>query len=239
MSGLPMPLPDPALPPASPRTLLAEGFHLLALVRDGATPRRPEDFPAQVEDLLARFARQGAEQGLDPAASLDAQYAFCALMDEVILASDSPVRPAWERVPLQLRHFGEHLAGEGFFRRLQALRRDLPGQVGVLEVYHFCLLLGFRGKYRLEEEPQRRLLIREVGQEIQEARGGPGGFAPHWKPPLPAGPEPWPLPAPWAFATLLTLAGAALFLAASCSLRSQGRALERMAPMPPLLPGGS
>ena len=230
MSARAMPHPPASPAPEPPlRALLTEGFHLLALLRDGASPQQPLDFPVQVEAMLARFLQQGSDLGLSRAALQDALYAFCALMDETILASDSAVREVWARAPLQLRHFGEHLAGEGFFQRLASLRRDPAGQAAVLEVFHFCLLLGFQGKYRLEGEAGRRLLIRELGQELQQARGGPAGFAPRWEPPPPAGAGPWRLPAPWAFAAMLALAATVLFLLGSCSLRGQSLAL----PAPP------
>jgi type VI secretion system protein ImpK len=49
---------------------------------------------------------------------------------------------------LQLQFFNESLAGEGFFTRLQQIRRD-GRRPDVLRVYYQCLLLGFQGKYAI------------------------------------------------------------------------------------------
>src|SRR5690606_4729874 len=78
------------------------------------------------------------------------KFAFCALVDEVVLASQSKVRDAWERRPLQIEFFGEQLAGERFFEHLDTLRQGGAARVQLLEVFHMCLLVGFQGKYILE-----------------------------------------------------------------------------------------
>jgi type VI secretion system protein ImpK len=102
-------------------------------------------------------------------------------MDEIILSSSFGLRDEWERMPLQLRLFGEHLAGEHFFTRLEALRLDPHKNLELLEVYYTCLLLGFRGKYLLEGQEKLDYLKQKLGQEIQQARGGKAEFAPNWR----------------------------------------------------------
>ena len=118
--------PPPALAPvpAPPlKALLEDGFGLLALLRNGAWPQR-EDFRARLEALLGQFERRAQALGKPPEAVQEAKYAFCALADEILLGADSPLRDSWGGAPLQLSLFGEHLAGEGFFRRLEQLRQD-------------------------------------------------------------------------------------------------------------------
>ena len=63
---------------------------------------------------------------------------------------DLHIRDARELQSLQLHLFGDHLASENFFHRLEELRVQGASQLPSLEVYHYCLLLGFEGKYRLE-----------------------------------------------------------------------------------------
>ena len=100
-----------------------------------------------------------------------------------MLGQPSSLRDAWECNPLQLRLFGEHLAGEHFFDRLEQLRAQGAPRLPSLEVYHYCLLLGFEGKYRLEGPEKLGYLIARLGDEIVYLKGKRTGFAPHWAPP--------------------------------------------------------
>src|SRR5699024_26044 len=100
-----------------------------------------------------------------------AQYAFCAAVDEAILTQLSPLREEWERHPLQLRLFGEHLAGETVFEKLTALRDQGAPLVQALDVYYYCLLLGFEGKYRIESKEKLGYLPARLGDEIAFLKG--------------------------------------------------------------------
>ena len=101
-------------------------------------------------------------------------------MDEIILRSSFGIREIWERKPLQLKLFGDQLAGENFFNQLEALRARGASHVQALEVFHMCLLLGFEGKYLLEGSEKLHYLTARLGEEIALMKGKPAGFAPHW-----------------------------------------------------------
>jgi type VI secretion system protein ImpK len=62
------------------------------------------------------------------------------------MSSDWDHAADWGQEPLQVQYFGQFLAGEEFFHRLDAL---LGGSnLEVLDVYFTCLCAGFRGMYR-------------------------------------------------------------------------------------------
>lgn len=166
------------------RDLLEDGIYLLFLLRDGNAPNSATEFNRRVDEFLAAFERNARNFGKSSEAVQHAKYAFCALMDEIILSSSFPLREEWERAPLQLRLFGEHLAGEGFFERLERLRFDPAKHIEELEVFHTSILLGFQGKYLLEGNDKLAYLTHRLGQEIQQVRGGRAEFAPNWKLPL-------------------------------------------------------
>ncbi|MDR3409651.1 MAG: type IVB secretion system protein IcmH/DotU [Formivibrio sp.] len=181
--------PSLALTIETPRTpclrdLFEDGIYLLFLLRDGNAPNSASEFNRRVDEFLASFDRNAHNFGKSVEAVQHAKYAFCALMDEIILSSSFSLREEWERAPLQLRLFGEHLAGEGFFERLERLRFDPAKHVEELEVFHTCILLGFQGKYLLEGSDKLAYLAHRLGQEIQQVRGGRAEFAPNWKLPL-------------------------------------------------------
>lgn len=163
--------------------LLYDGFYMVFLLRNRYAPSNPEDFRERIRVFLAGFER-GAKR-LD--ASADdvylAKFAYCALIDEVVLMSKLRLREVWERKPLQLEFFGEQLAGERFFEHLETLRQAGPERLQVLEVFHMCLLLGFQGRYILEGSEKLNYLTGRLGDDIAALRGKRAVFAPHWAAP--------------------------------------------------------
>lgn len=172
-----------ALPDTPPlKDLLEDGIYLLFLLRSGTAPHSAAEFNQRVDGFLSQFERHAKNFGKPAEAIQHSMYAFCALLDEIILCSTFKIRDDWERNPLQLRLFGDHLAGEGFFDRLENLRYDPQKNLEILEVFYTCLLLGFQGKYLLEGSEKLGYLTARIGQEIASVHGGKAEFAPHWKP---------------------------------------------------------
>lgn len=170
-------------PAGSPtlRDLLEDGVYLLFLLKEGHPPGHAAEFNDKLDPFLGQFERNARNFGKSPEAITQSKFAFCALIDEIILSSSFELRDEWERMPLQLRLFGEHLAGESFFNRLEALRLDPNKNLELLEVFYTCLLLGFQGKYLLEGKEKLDYLKQKLAQEIQQARGGKAEFAPNWR----------------------------------------------------------
>lgn len=163
------------------RELMEDGIYLLFLLKDGNAPGSAGDFNRRIDAFLSQFDRNARHFGKGLDAVGHARYAFCALLDEIILTSELAIRDEWERMPLQLRLFGEHLAGEGFFNRLEQLRLDPAANIEALEVFYTCLLLGFQGRYLLEGEERLGYLTQKLGHEIQQVRGGKAAFSPNWQ----------------------------------------------------------
>ena len=101
----------------------------------------------------------------------DMKYAMAAFVDEAILNSKWVQRSEWMAEPLQLRYFGQHLAGEGFFERLKQLRQGGERNTDILELYYVCLQLGFEGIYRLHGYEQLMALQVDLRSQIETYRG--------------------------------------------------------------------
>ena len=110
--------------PQSLQDLMSDGFYLLLLLKRGQLPHDAEGFVQTVQKFLDGVERNAMRMGVASEDVYAAKYAFCAAVDEAILSQPSPLHETWERNPLQLRLFGEHLAGEHFFDRLEELRRQ-------------------------------------------------------------------------------------------------------------------
>lgn len=179
----------PAMPTTAPRgansllDLLYDGFYMIFLLKNGYAPIDPESFREQLRKFLVAFER-GSKRLRTPADDLyEAKFAYCALVDEVVLMSRLDLREQWERRPLQLEFFGEQLAGERFFDQLEKLRQVGAARLQVLEVYHMCLLLGFQGRYLIEGSEKLGYITARLGEEIAQLKGPRAAFAPHWAPP--------------------------------------------------------
>jgi len=108
----------------------------------------PQQVHAQIRSYFERMSHAAHREGISTEDVQSIGYALCALADEVVMSSPGPLRDYWMSNPLQLSYFNEHLAGENFFRRLDAMRRD-PRKVAIVRVYYTCLLFGFQGRYRV------------------------------------------------------------------------------------------
>jgi len=163
--------------------LMYDGFYLLFLLRARHAPLDADLFRERIKQFLTAFER-GATR-IEAAADdvYACKYAFCATVDEAILMSGFKTRDAWQRLPLQLQFFGDQLAGEQFFSKLETMRAEGATRVEVLEVFHMCLLLGFQGKYLIEGSEKLGYLTARLGSEIAHLKGQRAGFAPHWAAP--------------------------------------------------------
>jgi len=163
--------------------LMSDGFYMLFLLRNRFAPESTAPFRQRIQSFLATFERQAKALDHSTQDIYLSKYAFCALVDECVLHSQFRVREDWELHPLQLELFGDQLAGEHFFERLEEARREGKPRIAVLEVFHMCLLVGFRGRYVLEGSEKLAYLTARLGDEIAHLKGSRPGFAPHWAAP--------------------------------------------------------
>jgi type VI secretion system protein ImpK len=123
----------------------------------------------------------------------------------------------WAQQPLQEEIFGDHVAGENFFRHLSELlaRQDSEDLADLLEVFQLCLLLGFRGKYSANVAGLQSITAM-VHEKIRRVRGGAAPLSPVWALPTgevaPAGRDRW-LPRLAIAAACATVLAVLLFVA--------------------------
>lgn len=163
--------------------LMYDGFYLLFLLKGKHPPLDAEVFRERIKQFLTAFERGATRMNASAEDVYACKYAFCATVDEAVLMSGFKVKEAWQRLPLQVQFFGEQLAGEQFFEKLEELRRQGAPRVQAMEVFHMCLLLGFQGKYLIEGSEKLGYLTARLGDEIARIKGQGAGFAPHWAAP--------------------------------------------------------
>jgi type VI secretion system protein ImpK len=169
----------PAAAPGRLVDLMYDGLVALSLIRNGVAPRADADLAAHMLRFLEECDAGARELGVPAAEVTAAKYAFCAAADEFILRSHLVLRDAWQKQPLQLRVFGDQLAGDHFFVRLEALRARGQAHLASLEVFHLCLLLGFEGRHAMDGDGKLAVLTARLGEDIARMRGAARLFAPH------------------------------------------------------------
>lgn len=164
--------------------IMYDGFYLVFLLRNHYFSNEPRHFRQKIYDFLDKFEINARKKGFLSEDIHEAKYAYCALIDETIMTSQESdfqtLKDAWELNPLQLDLFGSQIAGNEFFERLDGLREQGEQRLAALEVYHYAMLLGFQGKYRLEAPEKIRYLISRLGDEIEHLRGNKNEFSPFW-----------------------------------------------------------
>ena len=138
-----------------------------------------------VDDLLKQLENGGVQLRCHPRQIEAVKFAVVAFIDETVLSPQNnfPLRSEWERNPLQLVYFDEHLAGVKFFEKLDSLMENMEENVDVVEVYYLCLLLGFKGKYNIHLlEGQLKEVIAGVETQLRAAgRLTPNSLSAHWQ----------------------------------------------------------
>ncbi len=141
-----------------------------------------DDLRRQIAGLLTQLEQRGSQLGYTEQHAQAVKFALAAFVDETVLTAQFPLRDEWEKNPLQLEYFGEHLAGVTFFNRLEAMLKDPASEVDVVEVYYLCLLIGYKGKFKIYYEQELKGVIEGVAdylRRLNRLRGG--ALSPHWK----------------------------------------------------------
>ena len=156
-------------------------LELIMQVRAGII-QPSEEMRATVDGLLRDMEARATEVGHSSEQVQAAKFALASFVDETVLMQDFPLREYWEKNPLQLEYFGEHLAGIKFYERLDAMLKRPEAAVDAIEVYYICLLLGYRGRYAIYFEEQAREVIEKVAEVLRRlGRLQAADLSPHWK----------------------------------------------------------
>lgn len=143
----------------------------------------PEALQRQIIGYIEKLRTDARQAGIQDRDAHDIAYALVALIDEVALTKPDPLRGFWLSRPLQMHFFNENVAGEGFFRRLDALRGS-EQRKEALRAYYLCLVLGFQGQYAMRGgEVELNRLIESVRDELERSYEFPETLSPDALPP--------------------------------------------------------
>ena len=155
-------------------------FDLILRLKAGIVAPSNELRP-QVAALLLDFEKRAERYRFNHKIIQVSKFALASFVDETVLTNNFPLRDEWEKYPLQLEYFGEQLAGNKFFDKLQAMLKQIETTQDAVEIYYVCMLLGFKGRYGVYEQEKLLAIMQTTANAlVKVGKIKPVELSPHW-----------------------------------------------------------
>ena len=155
-------------------------FDLILRLKSGIVAPS-NDLRPKVAAMLTDFEKRAERYRFNPKIVSVSKFALAAFVDETMLTNNFPMRDQWEKYALQLEYFGEQLAGNKFFEKLDAMLGQIDMTKDAVEVYYVCMLLGFKGRYAVyEQEKLLEIMQRTANALVKVGKIAPVELSPHW-----------------------------------------------------------
>ena len=155
-------------------------FDLVLRLKAGIVTPSNELRP-KIDGMFDEFEKRAERYKFNHKIVQVSKFGLAAFVDEAVLTNNFPLRNEWEKNPLQLAYFGEQLAGNKFFEKLEAMLGQIDVTVDAVEVYYFCMLLGFKGRYAIYEQEKLLAIMEQTANALVKAgRIKPVELSPHW-----------------------------------------------------------
>jgi type VI secretion system protein ImpK len=187
----------------------------------------------KVSAMLDDFVRRAERYKFNHKIISVSKFALASFIDETILTNNFPLRSEWERNPLQLEYFGEQLAGNKFFDKLESMLQQPEVTQDAVEIYYLCMLLGFKGRYGVYEQEKLLAIMQSTANTlVKVGKIKAVELSPHWlsndqpKPPAKRGLPLWAKIGAFAGLGLAFLVYLAMFLMSSKYLQDTVEKLQ-------------
>lgn len=148
--------------------LFADTWLMVCQLRQGAEITDGKTFYRRVCEHIDKTRQNLTEKGYSQSAIENMLYAQCALIDESVMnrteRDDGYLQ--WIQSPLQAKYFNTLEAGDKLWDRLRALLNEPAPNNDVLICFHRVITLGFVGKYRQTNAPEREQIIELLNTQL-------------------------------------------------------------------------
>ena len=196
-------------------------FDLILRVKAGIVKPTLE-LRAKAESMFDDFERRAERYRFNHKIVTVSKFGLAAFVDEAVLTADFPLKHEWEKNPLQLKYFGEQLAGNKFFDKLDSMLPQIEVTQDAVEIYYYCMLLGFKGRYAIYELDKLLAIMQNTANQlVKVGKIKPVELSPNWiandqpKPPEKKGMPVWAKVGAFAFMGLAFIVYFVLFLLSS------------------------
>lgn len=147
--------------------LLQDTYLLVVELRQGASVPRSQDLSQLCVEQVEHVRQQLKLAGLSQRSIDHISHAQCALFDETVLTcAEGDAHASWASEPLQTKFFNRHQAGEFLYEDMREVLREPAPDRHVLTAFQRVLMLGFRGRYRDLDDPEREQLLVDLSARI-------------------------------------------------------------------------
>jgi type VI secretion system protein ImpK len=156
---------------------------LLGRLRTSLARAGPGQLMDQVAQTIQQFEVDARSGGAPPDQIETAKYALAACADDIVQNLPTADSRIWTQYSMLVRFFNERLGGVRFFKELDRAKQNPVVNLGLLEVMHACLSLGFEGVYRASGGPGALQGIRrDLYETIRRAQPKTiEDLSPHWR----------------------------------------------------------
>ncbi|MFH8134323.1 type IVB secretion system protein IcmH/DotU [Pantoea osteomyelitidis] len=141
-------------------------------IRQAATHDDPAGLRQLLIDEIRRFENRCKKLGLPFEMIIGARYCLCSVLDEAAAQTPWGTRGVWSGNGMLVTFHNESWGGEKFFQLLARISQSPKQHLWLLEVIHYCLLLGYEGRYRGNEGGAHQVenIRKRLASLINEAR---------------------------------------------------------------------
>jgi type VI secretion system protein ImpK len=147
--------------------LWQDSYLLVVELRQGAPAQNSDEVSTLCAKQIEHVRLQLKDAGLSQRNIDHISHAQCALLDETMLSCAKDVAHTdWASEPLQAKFFGRHQAGESLYEDMREVLREPAPDLHVLTAFQRVLKLGFRGRYRDVDDPEREQLLAALSGQV-------------------------------------------------------------------------
>lgn len=155
-------------------------FDLILRLKAGIV-QPSNDLRPKIASMLTDFEKRAERYRFSPKIVQVAKFALASFVDETVLTNNFPLKDEWEKYPLQLEYFGEQLAGDKFFDKLEAMLKQIEVTQDAVEIYYVCMLLGFKGRYAVYEKEKLLATMQKTANAlVKVGKIKPVELSPNW-----------------------------------------------------------
>lgn len=155
-------------------------FDLILRLKAGIV-QPSNDLRPKIAAMLMDFEKRAERYRFNHKIIQVSKFALASFVDETVLTNNFHLKEEWEKNPLQLEYFGEQLAGNKFFDKLHSMVKQIEQTADAVEIYYYCMLLGFKGRYGVYEQEKLLAIMQQTANALVKAgKIRPTELSPHW-----------------------------------------------------------
>lgn len=147
--------------------LLQDSYLLVVELRQGGSAQNSLELWALCVKQIERVRHRLTSAGMSQRSIDHISHAQCALLDETVLTcATGDTHATWASEPLQAKFFNRHQAGEFLYEDMREVLREPAPDRQVLTAFQRVLMLGFCGRYRDANDPEREQLLSALNAQV-------------------------------------------------------------------------